>query len=46
MDRLYPSFGGSNRSMTKEFVDTVLDSFEEGDIILLQNEINETGLYH
>ena len=27
--------------MTKEFVDTVLDSFEEGDIILLQNEINE-----
>ena len=30
-----------NRSMTKEFVDTVLDSFEEGDIILLQNEINE-----
>ena len=36
-------FGGSNRSMTKEFVDTVLDSFEEGDIILLQNEINELG---
>ena len=27
--------------MTKEFVDTVLDSFEEEDIILLQNEINE-----
>lgn len=27
--------------MTKEFVDSVLDSFEEGDIILLQNEINE-----
>ena len=36
-------FGGSNRSMTKEFVDTVLDSFEEGDIILLQNEINMVG---
>lgn len=34
-------FGGANRSMTKEFVDSVLDSFEEGDIILLQNEINE-----
>lgn len=34
-------FGGSNRSMTREFVDSVLDSFEEGDIILLQNEINE-----
>ena len=27
--------------MTKEFVDSVLDSFDEGDIILLQNEINE-----
>lgn len=34
-------YGGSNRSMTKEFVDSVLDSFDEGDIILLQNEINE-----
>ena len=27
--------------MSKEFVDSVLDSFEKGDIILLQNEINE-----
>lgn len=34
-------FGGSNRSITREFVDEVLQSFEEGDIILLQNEINE-----
>lgn len=34
-------FGGSNRSMTKEFVDEVLANFEKGDIILLQNEINE-----
>lgn len=34
-------FGGSNRSMTREFIDSVLDFFEEGDIILLQNEINE-----
>lgn len=34
-------FGGSNRSITKEFVDSVLASFEKGDIILLQNEINE-----
>jgi ribokinase len=33
-------FGGANRSMTKEFIDTVLDSFEAGDILLLQNEIN------
>lgn len=34
-------FGGSNRSITREFIDEVLQSFEEGDIILLQNEINE-----
>lgn len=34
-------FGGSNRCMTREFVDEVLDFFEKGDIILLQNEINE-----
>lgn len=34
-------FGGSNRSMTREFVDSVFASFEKGDIVLLQNEINE-----
>ena len=34
-------YGGANRSMTREFVDQVLDSFEERDMILLQNEINE-----
>lgn len=34
-------FGGANRSITREFVDYVLDSFEEGDMILLQNEISE-----
>lgn len=34
-------FGGSNQSMTREFVDEVLANFEKGDIILLQNEINE-----
>lgn len=34
-------FGGANRSITREFVDEVLASFEEGDIILLQNEISE-----
>lgn len=33
-------FGGSNRCMTKKFVDDVLSSFEKGDILLLQNEIN------
>ena len=34
---LYP---GSNEMITKEYVDTVLDKFYTGDIILLQNEIN------
>lgn len=34
---LYP---GSNEMITKEYVDTVLDKFDTGDIILLQNEIN------
>lgn len=33
-------YGGSNRRMTKEFVDSVLEHFEEKDILLLQNEIN------
>lgn len=34
-------FGGANRSITREFVDEVLAFLEKGDIILLQNEINE-----
>lgn len=34
-------YGGSNRKITKEFVDEVLSHFEKGDILLLQNEINE-----
>lgn len=34
-------FGGANRSITREFVDEVLSHFDRGDIILLQNEINE-----
>lgn len=34
-------FGGANRSITYEFVDEVLEHFDRGDIILLQNEINE-----
>lgn len=33
-------FGGSNRCFTKKFINTVLSSFEKGDIVLLQNEIN------
>ena len=34
-------FGGSNRCMTKAFVDEVLENFDKGDMLLLQNEINE-----
>ena len=34
-------FGGSNRCITREFVDEVLAAFDKGDILLLQNEINE-----
>lgn len=34
---LYP---GSNEMITKKYVDTVLDKFNAGDIIILQNKIN------
>ncbi len=33
-------FAGANHSVTKEYVDEVLAYFDKGDIILLQNEIN------
>lgn len=33
-------YGGSNRAITKEYVDEVLGHFEKGDILLLQNEVN------
>lgn len=35
---LYP---GSNKMLTREYIDNVLECFDDGDIILLQNEINE-----
>ena len=34
-------FGGANQKNSKEYVDEVLKNFDTGDIILLQNEINE-----
>lgn len=37
-------YGGSNRRITEAFVDEVLNRFEKGDIILLQNEINQMAL--
>lgn len=33
--------GGANRANTREYVDQVLNEFGEGDLLLLQNEINE-----
>ena len=34
-------YGGANQSITKEQVDETLKHFEKGDVLLLQNEINE-----
>lgn len=34
-------FGGSNRKISKDFIDEVLENFAEGDYLLLQNEIND-----
>ena len=34
-------FPGTNRQITKEFVDDVLSHFEQNDLIILQNEISE-----
>lgn len=33
-------YGGANRSLTREYVDEVLEHFGKGDMLLLQNEIN------
>ncbi|GHU61057.1 ribokinase [Clostridia bacterium] len=34
-------FAGANRTLTRSYIDEVIDAFDEGDILLLQNEINE-----
>ena len=33
-------FGGANQMLTEAYVDEVLEGFEAGDILLLQNEVN------
>jgi ribokinase len=33
-------YGGSNQRLTKKYIDNVLNDFEEGDLLLLQNEVN------
>jgi len=35
-------FGGSNHANTEEYIREVIDNFEAGDILLLQNELNMT----
>ena len=35
-------FHGSNYNISEEYVDSVLDHFESGDMVVLQNEINTT----
>ena len=37
-------YGGANRCMTEEYIDSVLSEFSEGDFIVLQNEINDINL--
>lgn len=34
-------YGGANQEITKEMVDEIIDSFDEGDCLVLQNEISE-----
>lgn len=34
-------YGGANQSLTEEDVDSVLSHFSEGDVLVLQNEINQ-----
>ena len=36
-------FGGANQKSTREMVDGVMDHFEKGDYLVLQNEISEIG---
>ena len=33
-------YGGSNQSITTEYIDSVLSKFGKGDLLILQNEIN------
>ena len=36
-------FGGANQCLTKDYVNEILDHFEAGDILLVQNEVNLLG---
>ena len=34
-------YGGANQAITREQIDEVLSKFQEGEFLILQNEINE-----
>lgn len=34
-------YGGANRQLTRAYIDSVFSQFDEGDLVLLQNEVNE-----
>lgn len=36
-------FGGTNQTIERKQIDSVLNSFEKGDVLILQNEINDMG---
>ena len=36
-------YGGSNRCITPAYIDEVMEGFEKGDVLLLQNEISGNG---
>lgn len=36
-------YGGANRQITREYVDSILSSYMRGDYCVVQNEINETA---
>ena len=36
-------YGGANRDISKEYASAVLNNFEEGDFVVLQNEISNVG---
>lgn len=33
-------YGGSNRKLTKEYIDKVINDFDDNDLMLIQNEVN------
>lgn len=33
-------YGGANQELTEEYIDSVIENFDKGDILLLQNEVN------